>query len=108
MSIRVSCRLGEPFSRAVGLSTVALELSDQASVQQALDALVAAYPALGSLLHGKVSSGQALPGLDLMDPGQALPLQTFVNNRPVSERDRSWYRLQEGDQLFVFLPTVGG
>lgn len=94
--MKIMVRLGEPIWRFVGQRRVQLEFEEQTvSVADVLARLKAAYPGFASSYRGD--------GL-----GYASPYNLFVNARIVSRDQESQWLLAEGDQVFVFLPAVGG
>ncbi|MGQ9586678.1 MAG: MoaD/ThiS family protein [Anaerolineae bacterium] len=106
--IRVICRLGEPFWRAMGARLVALDLAEGATVADALDRLMGQSPELGHLLRGEpLDAPQVLGPMWNAVRGQ-LPVQVFVNSRVVPGQARATTPLADGDRLYLFVPTVGG
>jgi len=85
--MNVIVRLGEPFWRAIGARSVALPLSDDARVADALDALIDRYPILASDLR----NSEAHPAM-FLDDEEAHPES----------------RLADGAMLHIVWPVSGG
>jgi len=93
--MEITVKLGEPLSQIVGRSQVSLELSEDASVTQALERLGVAYPSLAAALAGADSR----PGLSF---------QYFVNRKWVRDEELAQHRLKARDKLYILAPIVGG
>ena len=85
--MKVIVRLGEPFWRTVGAREVEVDLNDDATVADALNALGQRYPALAAELDG----AEAQPAL-------------FVND----DEARSDSRVFDGATIFILWPVSGG
>lgn len=106
--MQITCRLGEPFWRAVGAREVLLELPEGATVADALGALAARWPELGRLLRGQMPQDPEALGPMWRALQGAVPAQVFVNRRIVRRETWPDECLGGGDRLYLFLPTVGG
>jgi molybdopterin converting factor small subunit len=92
-------KLGEPLSRALGARQLSVEVpapeSGEASLGDALNALLAAYPqAAGELRLGAKESD--------------FYYMLFVNDRLMRFADRDQATLHEGDVISILLPLAGG
>jgi molybdopterin converting factor small subunit len=93
MDIEVS--MGDPLWKSVGRRRINLELSDGASVADALAELRNNYPEFEAALE----AGATRLGI---------PFSFFVNRRLVKDRDLGQHELKEGDTLYILAPIVGG
>ena len=91
----VEVKLGDPLWKAVGQRQVRLELTDGASVNDALLRLRTAYPQFEAAL---AAGGTRL----------GVPFHFFVNRKLVKDRDLTQHRLKGGDTLHILAPIVGG
>jgi molybdopterin converting factor small subunit len=93
MQIEVS--MGDPLWKSVGRRRINLELSDGASVADALAELHDSYPEFEAALEvGATRLG--------------IPFNFFVNRRLVKDSDLGQHKLKEGDTLYILAPIVGG
>ncbi len=93
--IRVTIRFGEPLRKAVGQRRVTLELPEQTTVTQLLEELAARYPGFEAAWRGE-------------DLGRETPYIVFLQGRPVTAGHYAQTLLQDGDQVQIVLPVVGG
>jgi sulfur carrier protein ThiS len=93
MEIQVS--MGDPLWKSVGRRQISLELSDDASVADALAVLRSSYPEFAAALE----AGATRLGI---------PFNCFVNRRWVKDSDLEQHKLKEGDTLYILAPIVGG
>ena len=91
----VEVKMGDPLWRVVGQKQISLELSDGATVSDALARLGNIYPDFGAALE----AGGA---------GIGIPFNFFVNRRLVKDRDLAERKLKSGDMLYILAPIVGG
>jgi molybdopterin converting factor small subunit len=93
--VDIQVSLGDPLWKSVGQRQISLELSDEASVADALATLRSSYPEFGAA----VEAGATRLGI---------PFNCFVNRRLVKDGDLGQHRLKEGDTLYILAPIVGG
>jgi molybdopterin converting factor small subunit len=91
----VEVKMGDPLWRAVGQKRVSLELSDGATVTDALAQLGSIYPDFGA-------------GLEAGGARMGIPFNFFVNRKLVKDRDLAKRKLKSGDTLYILAPIVGG
>ncbi|NLE75335.1 MAG: MoaD/ThiS family protein [Chloroflexi bacterium] len=107
--MEVVCHLGEPFWRPVGQRRLTLSLPESSTAADALALLGQQWPDLGRLLRGEQPQElTSLGPLGRQGLGLPLPLRLLLNSR-VAPTDRlAQTPLQDGDRLYLILPTVGG
>jgi len=88
--------MGDPLWKAVGHQQIELELSDGATVADAVAYLRRNYPEFGAALDA--GGGTQL----------GVPFNFFVNRKLVKDRDLAQHRLRGGDRLYILAPIVGG
>ena len=81
--------------RVVGQRQIGLELTDGATVADALAQLERTYPDFRAFLD---AGGTRL----------GVPFNFFVNRKLVKDGDLAQRRLNEGDKLYILAPIVGG
>lgn len=94
--MRITVKLGEMLQQAIAQSEINLELSEPATLADALEQLYVRFPELARELPpgGKTRGG--------------LSYHFFVNRRLVSETALSSHRLRDGDTLHILSPAAGG
>jgi molybdopterin converting factor small subunit len=92
----IELRMGDPLWKAVGRKHLNLELTDAATVADALAYLRSTYPDFGAALDA--GGGTQL----------GVPFNFFVNRKLVKDRDLARHRLRAGDRLYILAPIVGG
>ena len=94
--MRITVKLGELLQQTIAQSEIDLELSESATLADALAQLYVRFPKLAQELPpgGKTRSG--------------LPYHFFVNRRLVPEATLTSHRLRDGDTLHILSPAAGG
>ena len=93
--MQIDVKMGDPLWRAVGQRQIGLELTDGATVADALAQLQRTYPDFRASLD---AGGTRL----------GVPFNFFVNRKLVKDGDLAQRRLKEGDKLYILAPIVGG
>jgi sulfur carrier protein ThiS len=91
----IEVKMGDPLFRAVGEQRISLELSDVATVADALARLSDKYPDFA-------------PALEAGGTQLGVPFNYFVNRKWVKDRDLARHKLKSGDTLHILAPIVGG
>lgn len=94
--MQVVVRIGEPLWRVVGVRRLPLEFAqDAVTVADVLSRLAATYPGFEAAYQ---AGGW----------GRGVPYNLFVNARPVARGQEGQWFLQDGDQVYLMVPAVGG
>jgi molybdopterin converting factor small subunit len=96
--MEITVKLGAPLSSIIGENKVVVSVKDGATAADVLDEMRRRYPDFDDGLRGKgFQSAHTHPLYCL-----------FVNSRRVSWEEAGAIALQDGDQIYLFLPFSGG
>lgn len=92
--MKIKVKLLKPFSDIAGKGMVDIEFEEE-NVEQALLELCRLYPDLKKELFNE--QGEVLFSVNI-----------FVNDKPISALEDVNTRLDEGDEILIFMPVGGG
>lgn len=95
MSLRITINVDPSLQKAVGQSRLEVSLPEKSSLADLFDHLRTTYPAFGEKLDG---ASQATPRA----------YNYFINRQAIRPHQLAGRQLQDGDEIHILTPVIGG